>query len=326
MKPYLILGMLAAVLLLLCACGGRNAPEVSGEPKELAAFSFTKRGAESSQCVLYSMEATEDGVRLYTEGLYSGGPVVDRMADEAALTQLAVLVRNHRLDRWDGFSQKAQNVSDGTGFTLCILFSDGTSVSAEGNNRFPDGYAETEKAICELFEYLTDRYGDTAQEDGGHTIRTDPDAPKTIVSEELVRLSMEFYCSDTEHEARTGVYAFELKQEGDQWELSVAKCRNGTAVVDSTVPARAETLIREYNLISLNGLYDVTAALPVEYMPCSVSAEYASGEILYFTQDGDPETEWYRAFRDLFLGALAENGYPDFLPPEEAGETAPDAP
>lgn len=308
MKPYLILGILSALLLFtVCACGREQPPEVSGEPKEIASFRFTHRGSETSQCFVYAMEATGEGVRLYYEGLYLGGPIVDCVVDEFALGQLEVLVRNSRLDSWDGFSKKGKHVSDGTGFSLSILYADDTSVFAEGSNSFPDGYTESKEAICELFEYLIEQYGEENPVDGGNTTRIDPDAPKTITSDELTSLRMSFFCLDSEDDAKSGVYSFELLQNNEaQWVLTVSGTQDGTAVVSEEVAAGAQALIRQYELAAQNGVYDVTAGLPPEYMPCEVSAVYASGEELYFTYDGDPETEWYTAFRDLFLQALAE--------------------
>ena len=160
MKVYLIAGAMCAALLgLLCGCSGEQAPAKSSEPKEIASFRFTHRGSETSQCFVYAMEAGADGVRLYTEGLYLGGSVVDCIIDETALEELETMVWNHGLDQWDGFSKKAKDVSDGTGFYLSIFYADETFVSAEGSNRFPDGYAEAKAEICELFERLIDQYG-----------------------------------------------------------------------------------------------------------------------------------------------------------------------
>ena len=118
---------------------------------------------------------------------------------------------------------------------------------------------------------------------------------------------LSFFCLDSEDDAKSGVYSFELLQNDEtQWVLTVNGTQDGTTVVREEVAADAQALIRQYDLAEQNGVYDVTAGLPPEYMPCAVSAVYASGEELQFTYDGDPETEWYAAFRDLFLQALAE--------------------
>lgn len=308
MKPYLILAVLA-VFLLLAGCKGEKAPEVSGEPKEITSFRFTHRGSDTSQCFVYAMEASSEGVRFYTEGLYSGGPVVDCTVEALALSQLEVLARNHRLDRWDGFSKKASNVSDGTDFALSILYADGSAVSAEGSNRFPDGFAETKEAICELFAYWMERCAEEAPIDGGNTTRVDPEAPKTIVSKEITALSTSFFCLDADDPAQGAHYAFRLTPDGDgKWTLSVSAPTEGSVTVDESVLREVQTLIDDYALAGSNGLYSVTAGLPVEYTPCFLSVDYASEEHLEFTVDGDPEAGWCAALRTYFLNILSAEG------------------
>ena len=53
---------------------------------------------------------------------------------------------------WDGFDKSAKYVLDGEGFSLEIQFTDGSSISARGDNRFPDRYFE---AMGEIWEILT---------------------------------------------------------------------------------------------------------------------------------------------------------------------------
>jgi len=48
----------------------------------------------------------------------------------------------------------------------------------------------------------------------------------------------------------------------------------------------------------------VTSGLPVQYSSCSLSVDYASGELLYFRMDGDPEAKWAYELRKLFLTIL----------------------
>jgi hypothetical protein len=38
--------------------------------------------------------------------------------------------------------------------------------------------------------------------------------------------------------------------------------------------------------------------------------DYASGERLYFRMDGDPEAEWARQLKTLFLREISANGTP----------------
>ena len=307
----MLLLLCVGLLLLLCSCRGKQPdpelPKVGGEPLEITAFSFWHTAMEMDECFVYSAEAVETGIHLYTEELYLNGRVVDCITDEPILKELGAIAGKYHLDRWDGFDENNKRGSDGSSFTMSITLADGSTISARGNNCFPDYYSESVKEIRAVFEEFVRQY-ETEPVEGGHTNYTDPNAPKTIESDEIRTLRMEFYCIDMDNEEREGAYCFELNQVSDQWELAVSGCTSGSAAVDGAVAIKAQELIRTYGLISKNGLYDVVSGLPEKYMPCSVTVEYVSGERLRFTETGLPDTEWYAAFRDLFLQVLSEGG------------------
>lgn len=126
---------------------------------EITSFSFTHTGMSTDKCFCYSAEQTEEGVRLYTEELFSGGFIVDTIIDEPVLEQLGEMAGRYRLDRWDGFDKKNRHVMDGSRFSLSVELTDGSTISASGSNAFPEGYSDAEQEIRMLFEDLIDRHG-----------------------------------------------------------------------------------------------------------------------------------------------------------------------
>jgi hypothetical protein len=62
------------------------------------------------------------------------------------------VIETYDIASWDGFDESAKYVLDGEGFSLEIQFTDGTSISARGDNRFPERYFE---AMGEIWEILT---------------------------------------------------------------------------------------------------------------------------------------------------------------------------
>jgi len=158
-KRQLLLGLF--IMIVLCGCGKKEEPvqpseeiSVKGEPMKITAFSFRHTGMSMEECFLYSAEQTKDGIRLYTEELFSGGLIVDTIVDEPILEQLGEMVGKYRLDKWDGFDKTNKHVRDGNSFSLSFTLVDGKTVSAYGNNSFPDGYTDVKREICELFENL----------------------------------------------------------------------------------------------------------------------------------------------------------------------------
>ena len=150
--------------------------------------------------------------------------------------------------------------------------------------------------------------GDCADDciDGGVTRRSSYDAPKVIQSTEPVALDTDFFLYD-EDGGGTG-WSFAVRREGDEFLLSLKK--RGKEAVEKPVGkdflSEVHDVIMKHDLARLNGFDEVTSGLPYEYAPCSLSVDYAGGERLYFHMDGDPEAEWARELRNLFLEVLAE--------------------
>ena len=130
------------------------------------------------------------------------------------------------------------------------------------------------------------RSGDTDCMDGGVTRRHSYDAPKVILSTEIVALDTNFF--------------------------SVRKrsCEAVEKAVSKAFLKEVHDVIVKNDLPRWNGFDEVTSGLPVQYSSCSLSVDYASGERLYFRMDGDPEAEWARQLKTLFLREISANGTP----------------
>ena len=92
---------LLILMITLCGCGKKEDPvqppkEIlkQGENMEITLFSFTHTGMSTAECFLYSAEQTEDGIRLYTEELFSGGLIV---ANHQSYLDILVLASTFRI-------------------------------------------------------------------------------------------------------------------------------------------------------------------------------------------------------------------------------------
>ncbi|MBQ4538493.1 MAG: hypothetical protein II995_02680 [Oscillospiraceae bacterium] len=140
------------------------------------------------------------------------------------------------------------------------------------------------------------------EEDGGVKDSTDLSAPKVINSQEITAFYTSFFCEDAKTPARTGGYWFEIGKNSSGTLMLTASCsKKGGIAADEALLKKVQCIIEQYELVKLNGLNCVTQALPVQYSPCSLSVSYSSGEQLYFRTDGEPDTQWYKDFLDLFL-------------------------
>ena len=170
MKRIVGIFLVLVIGVYLAACGKTDAETAEeempwqGEAMEITLFSFTHTGTSTEECFLYSAEQTGEGIRLYTEELFSGGLIVDTIVDEPILEQLGEIAGKYGLDKWDGFDKSKKHVMDGSNFSLSVTLADGRTISAHGSNSFPDGYGDAKKEICELFENLIDKYESPAPE------------------------------------------------------------------------------------------------------------------------------------------------------------------
>jgi len=140
------------------------------------------------------------------------------------------------------------------------------------------------------------------EEDGGVKDSTDFSAPKVINSQEITAFYTSFFCEDAKTPARTGGYWFEIgKNDSGTLILTASFSQKGGIAADEVLLKKIQRIIEQHELVKLNGLDCVTQALPVQYSPCSLSVSYSSGEQLYFRTDGEPDTQWYKDFLDLFL-------------------------
>ena len=74
--------------------------------------------------------------------------------DSDGVDALFQTVEDYDLYRWDRFSESRDNVLDGEGFRLEILFTDGTSIRANGDNAFPEDYFPASGRMQEILESM----------------------------------------------------------------------------------------------------------------------------------------------------------------------------
>ncbi|MBR2754684.1 MAG: hypothetical protein IKD64_02630 [Lachnospiraceae bacterium] len=153
---------------------------------------------------------------------------------------------------------------------------------------------------------------------GGVIDHSDPSAPKEIKSKELVSMETGFYRYETDPAEGGYRYSFSLKPIDGKLTLTEDKRYQIGCEVEEAVLDKVEEIIEQYDLVQWNGKNRYTSGLPEEYSPYYFSAEYASGERLYFYLDGDPEAEWSGALLKFFREVFAVNGHPQVLPPEES--------
>lgn len=153
---------------------------------------------------------------------------------------------------------------------------------------------------------------------GGVTDNTDHNAPKNIVSKDISSFHAHFFLHGEWSPGRTDrFYTFDIKRD-DKGVLMASSYEPAISLpADKALLVKLQSIIDSHDLAASNGIHRITAGLPPAFQPCSFKAEYASGEMLQFTQDNNPEADWAKQTYLAFANWFAENGFPALLPPQQ---------
>ena len=115
----------------------------------------------------YSLKMNKDG--SYTAEYKPSG-----VPDEQALTKqvdydfaesLSQLMRDMKINRWNGYNKSDKHVMDGTGFTLDVYFTNGRELRAHGYIRTPKGYGG-------FLGTVEGRFNELFKEEKAHTVNS----------------------------------------------------------------------------------------------------------------------------------------------------------
>lgn len=151
---------------------------------------------------------------------------------------------------------------------------------------------------------------------GGVTDKTDPNAPKVIESEQIVEFDTNYFSyirwsGDENHK-----FEFKVVKENNQFVL-YENNRNIKCDADDSLLENIQKVIEDNNLVSRNGVYKITAGLPVEYQPCNFYVKYDSGEELQFTINNEPCDKWSADLYDVINEYLLSKDIDTLSPTKE---------
>ena len=150
LKIICLFALLLGVCALLYAVHALNSNNVKATQVPVTAFSYSHRGTSYDSIYSYEVEASGNDYR------FRFLPMREEDAKTAIMTESDVaalheIINRFDLWKWHGFEKSASGVLDGAGFTLNILFADGTVIAAHGNNAFPQSHNKALSEIKNLF-------------------------------------------------------------------------------------------------------------------------------------------------------------------------------
>ena len=152
--------------------------------------------------------------------------------------------------------------------------------------------------------------------DGGTTVHTDANAPKVIESKDITGFDVDLFLSNRWRGDEEHFFSFRIQDVGGV--LTASEEESGASFpADKALLTALQEIIDEYDLAQFNGIYEVTAGLPPECQPRTLRVEYASGEILTFTENNEPEAAWAERVYEVFADWFTANGNDALRPARE---------
>ena len=152
--------------------------------------------------------------------------------------------------------------------------------------------------------------------DGGTTVHTDANAPKVIESKDITAFSLNCYLSNRWRGDEEHFFSFRIQDIGGVQTASEEES-GASFPADEALLTALQEIVDEYDLAQFNGVYEVTAGLPPECQPRTLRVEYASGEILTFTENNEPVAAWAERVYEVFADWFAANGNDSLRPAKE---------
>ena len=81
---------------------------------------------------------------------------VEKAVDAKCLDELASVIKEKGVAKWDGFDKSEDGVLDGSGFSLKVEYDDGKKIDAHGYMIYPDNYDEVQDAFDEILSKLVE--------------------------------------------------------------------------------------------------------------------------------------------------------------------------
>lgn len=169
-----------------------------------------------------------------------------------AVKELMGAIDAYGVAAWDGFKESDYNVEDGENFRLEIGFTDGTGVSARGDNAFPDNYDEAMGEMWRILTWNAEDEGGAGEASGeGNRLITIFDGALKTQAGYIFR---PFSADASEGEEPTPVEELLLDE---ATELVHPDALDGYEPGDSAVEWIDRLMNRDEDSIRANGVYDV---------------------------------------------------------------------
>ena len=142
---------------------------------------------------------------------------------------------------------------------------------------------------------------------GDHIHEVDPDAPKTVASSNIISLDIALFLANRYYGDENSDFHFILQKSEDEL-YAIEEFSGVKEKADDALLNAIQKVIKDNDLASNNGVYDVTAGIAPDYQARRFFVEYDSGETIDFTMNNNPYAIWGEQLYDAFTNWLMSKG------------------
>lgn len=154
-KKYLILIVIAIIITIILLLLIFNKKEEKVEISKIKSFHFSySNGYSINANTRYELNYDKNNnqyIAVIKPYEVSEEDKQEIIVDDLFVEEILKVLKEYRIDKWNGFNKTNQNVLDGDGFNLSINMDNNQRIQASGYMMWPDNYKEFQSRISNIF-------------------------------------------------------------------------------------------------------------------------------------------------------------------------------
>lgn len=267
--------MSLGITALFTGCGKKNREEILKTPStspveitEVQKITFSQHESAMPEISSFTLTRAEEGTQVCLEIAYEDEYL--HMDDAKLMDRVREILEMNEVGSWNGFHGNNFMVLDGGGFSMYVEFTDGTTLSAFGENCFPANYQTVASELTELIQPTKKLWYEEQY-------------PKVIEDTNMDSFS---FCVYPRFSSERFECSFETRPDDPGTPYMRATIRNGNidyffygAIPEPPYEALQE-IVEKYHLAAWNG-YNEFLSSDESDKSFSLSVQYESGESIF---------------------------------------------
>lgn len=149
--------MIVIVTVILIGCGryiGTDGGKTKYQEAATEVTELTISHYSDTPAVTYVFSRNEEG-SFFKVDEYKENNELSKISEDT-YNRINEWVDTYNIRSWDGFDKSRKDVLDGGGFRIEITLATGETITAHGNNAYPNGYGDANRALNDIIEEAKD--------------------------------------------------------------------------------------------------------------------------------------------------------------------------